>query len=226
MFLRNHLFKITTASSAALLIVAIVFVSFEPAELTAQSVNDTINVNLEVDTGIAISSPADVDLKGPGNANMGAAVNTAVGSATWTVTTNAGTGYTLQIKNASTAPALKNISNPADGDFADYTETVPGTPETWSVASGAYEFGMSVRGTDVNTGTYGTDSDCIAGAGVPSATLNYRHLSTTDFTVASRSATTTTSGIDTEVCFAAEQNGVFAAAGSYQAEVTATATVN
>lgn len=212
-----HTLKKTLASSLIIsLCVFCLYVMAEPSIINA--VTDDVTVSLTVDSGISITSPGDVTL---GATNMGASVNSAIGSATWNVKTNDPDGYLLTIKNASTAPALKGTGG--IGNFADYTEATPGTPETWAVDNNTYQFGYSVRGTDVNTGIFGTGANCGA-ANVPIATLNYRHASTSEITAATRSSTTTTAGIDTMVCFAAGQNGVYATAGSYSALITATAT--
>jgi hypothetical protein len=211
------LFRIFGKTVAFALAAVLMFVCVEPA--VSAAVTDDIVVNLTVDAGIAITSPADVTM----SPNLGVSANSSIGLATWNVKTNDPDGYTLTIMNTGSAPAMKN-STPADGDFADYTEATPGTPETWAVDSGTYQFGYSVRGTDVNTTTYGTGSDC-GSSGTPSATLKYRHASTTAILAASSSATTTTSGTDTEACFAAGQNGVYAGAGTYAADIRATALV-
>ena len=145
--------------------------------------------------------------------------NTAVGSAAWTVTTNNQAGYTLDL-HASTDPALQSGLE----QFTDYTEGTPGTPETCSVTSG-YEFGFSAFGTHVPSGTWGSDTDCVAGANVPSATLNWRGFDgLTDVRIATSSSETGTSGTASTMCVATEQDGVFAPSGAYTATVTATAT--
>jgi hypothetical protein len=146
--------------------------------------------------------------------------NSAVGNAAWTVTTNNFAGYTLGVK-ASTEPALSRTGG--GGNIADYTPAVAGTPDTWSVTSAA-EFGMSAFGTDVVGGTWGTDTDCIAGADVPSATLKWRDFNTTDVQIAIKGVQTSTSGIATTMCVATQQVGVFADSGTYTASITATAT--
>ena len=211
----NSFKKIFTSFLALTLCVLSIFLILEPS--TTRAVTDDVLVNLTVDSGIAISSPADVTL---GASNMGITVNSAIGTATWNVKTNSPAGYTLTIKNASTSPALKGAG--AIGNFADYTEAVAGTPELWSVDSNTYQFGYSIRGTDVNTTTYGTGADCGTG-NVPNATLKYRHASTSVILAATRTSTTTLAGVDTTACFAAGQNGVYAPAGSYSATITATA---
>lgn len=195
----------------------LVFPFVEPAVLLAQSANDQIIVTQSVTSGISISSPSDINLTA-----LSTTQNSAVGSATWTVTTNNQAGYTLDVE-ASTDPALQDSGT--SESFADYSEAVAGTPETWSVSS-AYEFGFSARGSDVPTGTWGTDTDCIAGSDVPSAALNWRGFDgTTDIEIASASSETGTSGTASTLCVATEQDSVFAPSGTYTATITATATV-
>mgnify|MGYP003450628258 CR=1 FL=1 len=191
---------------------------FEPTIINA--VTDSIVVNLTVDSGISITSPSDVTMS-----SLGTAVNTSTGWAIWNVKTNDPDGYTLAVK-ASTNPAL--VSGP--NSFLDYTEAVGGTPDTWSVNSGNIEFGFSGIGTDVenvNSDQYNANGVTTCDNGVASSTVNatlgFLGFETSDQTLASRAATTTTSGIDTRICFAAAQNGVYAPAGLYQATITATA---
>jgi hypothetical protein len=204
--------------SVALSLAAVLtFVCVEPA--VSSAVTDDVVVNLTVDAGISITSPADATML----PNLGVSANSSIATTTWNVKTNDPDGYTLTIMNASTSPAMKNAI-PADGHFADYTEATPGTPETWAVDSNTYQFGYSAYGTDVNTGTYGSGVSC-GSSGTPSGTLLYRHASTTGILAASSAATTTTSGTDTHVCFAAGQNGVYAGAGTYAAQIRATALV-
>ncbi len=185
--------------------------------MVANAVTDDVVVSLTVNTEISITSPADTTLLPA----MGITSNSAIASSTWNVKTNDAAGYILYIKNASTTQALKGIPS-SIGNFADYTETVANTPDTWAVDASTYQFGYSVRGTDVNTGTYGTDTTCGA-AGTPSANLKFRSASTTNIQAATRTSTTTTAGIDTIACWAAGQNGVYAPGGSYSATLTATA---
>lgn len=199
-----------------MLVVMLVFSALEPVITRAATVNDSVIVTQMVTSGIAITSPSDITLT-----NLSTTQNTAVGSASWTVTTNNQAGYKLEL-HASTDPALVQVS-PAES-FADYTEGTPGTPDTWAVSS-AYEFGFSGYGTHVPTGIWGTDTDCIAGANVPSTTLKWRGFDgTTDIQIATTSSETGTSGVTSSMCVATEQSGVFAPSGTYTATITATAT--
>lgn len=199
------------------IVLSSLFPFIEPNLAIAQtSATDTVQVTLTVDTGISITSPADVTM----SPNLGISANSSIGSNTWNVKTNDPDGYTLTVRS-STTPAMRQGSV---ASFADYTPTTPGTPETWNTPASSVEFGYSAYGTHVNTSTWGTGSSC-GSAGVPSATQKWNGFSTTTFTVATGNATTTTAGIDTTVCYAAEQDGIYAAAGTYIANITATATV-
>jgi len=207
--------KILPASIITLFFAQMIYVSFfEPTVAIANTATDNVVVTLNVDTGITISNGADVTMA----PNIGISADGSIGSSNWIVKTNNATGYTLAVK-ASAAPALVSGAN----SFADYTETVAGTPEAWSVAGGAKEFGYSAYGTDTATGTWGAAASCGA-AGVPSGTQYYVGTKTTDKTIATRNTVTSSSGITTTICFAAQQNTVYAPSGSYSATITATAT--
>lgn len=150
-----------------------------------------------------------------------------VGYTTGIKATTGGSGTGLVEVNVATLDTVANPALTLQTDitkfFADYTEGTPGTPEVWSVASGDKEFGYSAYGTDTATGTWGTGDSC-GSAGAPTGTAKYVGLLATDKTVATRSSVTPFAGIDTTLCFAAEQNAVYADSGRYTAVVTATAT--
>ncbi len=206
-------------SFIAIMAVVIVGLGFQLIQPNISSaVTDTVLVNQTVTAGINISAPADVTMTA-----LTTGQNTAVGSAIWTVTTNNAAGYTLTVY-ASAAPAM--VRSGGGGNIVDYTPAVAETPETWSVSSAA-EFGFSARGTDVPTGTWGTDADCIAGADVPSTALKWRDFDETGSAdqIATAAAQTSTSGTASTMCVATEQAGIFAASGSYTATITATALV-
>ena len=176
------------------------------------SVTDDVIVTLQVDEGITITSPLDVTM----SPNLGVSSNSSIGSASWTVKTNGVNGYSLTITSL-TNPALQSGVN----SFANYTETVAGTPELWSVPAGSKEFGYSAFGTDTPA-DWGTGSSCGSG-GIPTATLKFNGTSTANDPIATRATVTPTSGIDTTICFAAEQDTIYAPSGTYTATITATA---
>ena len=204
--------KIITASLISFFLLQLFYGISEPSIVTAATQTDQVVVTLNVDPGITITAPADVVLPA-----LGTGINTSIGSAAWTVKTNNTIGYKLDVK-AGASPALVN----GGFSFADYTEGAVGTPEAWSVAVGAKEFGYSARGADVPA-AWGTGSDCGTGI-LPNATLKYVGFKTTDKTVATKASPTPYIGELTTVCFAVEQDGVFAQSGTYTATITATAT--
>ena len=180
----------------------------------AATATDNVIVTLDVTAGITISNGADVTMA----PTLGVASDSSIGTSSWVVKTNAVNGYTLAVK-ASASPALVSGLN----SFADYTETVPGTPEAWSIAAGAKEFGYSAYGTDTATGTWGTAATCGAG-GIPDPAQKYVGFQITDKTIATRASVTPTTGITTNICFTAAQNAIYAPSGTYTATITATAT--
>ncbi|KKQ02803.1 MAG: hypothetical protein US12_C0025G0005 [Parcubacteria group bacterium GW2011_GWA2_36_24] len=156
--------------------------------------------------------------------DLDTSTNTSVGNAVWNVKTNNYAGYTLTVF-AGAAPAM--VRSGGGGNVADYTPAIAETPETWSVAAGAVEFGFSADGADVIAAFAPTaDTDCIAGADVPSAGLNWRDFDLTGSAdqIATSAAKTSTSGTDTTLCVAVEQDTVYADSGTYTATITATAT--
>lgn len=177
--------------------------------------SDVVEVTLTVDSGITIS-PGDDSIMAP---NIGISSNTSIGSSGWTVRTNNVTGYDLSVK-ADTNPALISAEGKT---FEDYTETYDGTPEPWSVSS-AKEFGYSAYGDNIDTptSTWGYALTC-GSAGVTDPGQYYVGFKTINHTIATRGVVTPTSGIQTTICFAAEQETVYASSGVYNATITATA---
>jgi hypothetical protein len=203
--------KISLLTLVSFLSLQIFYTTLEPS--VAHAVTDNVVVTLTVDSGITISDGAAVTMA----PNISVSDNGSIGSSSWVVTTNDTDGYTLAVK-ASASPALVSGGN----SFADYTEAVAGTPEVWSVPGGAKEFGYSAYGTDVSTSEYGTGASC-GSAGVPTGTAKYEGFETSDNIIATRAAVTPTTGITTTICFAAEQDTIFAASGVYTATITGTA---
>jgi len=204
--------KVLPISIIALFFVQAIYVTFvEPTITNAIAVTDAVVVTLTVDSGITITSPADV-IMAP---NMGVSANSSIGSAVWNVKTNHATGYSIGVM-ASAAPALVSGGN----SFADYQT---GAPTVWSPTASTYQFGYSAFGSTVNTTTWGTGATC-GSAGTPGAAMKYKGFTTSNAVITSQATPTTPSGIDTTVCFAAAQNGVYAPSGTYTANITATAT--
>lgn len=183
------------------------------------AVTDQVVVNLTVDEGITISDGATTTMT-----NLSTSNNESTGASAWTVTTNSNDGYTLSV-TASTDEAMVHTAS-STIMFSDFNSG-SGTPTAWDSGKGSsiYTFGFSAYGTDTVTGTWGSGSSC--GSGTVPTNLNYAGFaSSTPRTIATKGTVTSTSGVTTNICFAAEQVGVFAPSGSYQATVTGTAVVN
>ena len=179
------------------------------------AVTDDVVVTLNVSPAITISDSPNVTM----SRSVDITADTATASSTWTVVTNDTDGYTLTVQT-STDPAMQS-----GGDtIADYSAS---TPEAWVVASGNAQFGFSAFGTDVPTGTWGSNqSACSTGDDPALANRLYRGFaSTTPIQIASSNATTTPSGTPSTVCYGVEQNGTQIPSGTYTATVTATALV-
>lgn len=194
---KNFLKAVGFATCASLLLF-LGYSAFEPALVGAAFDTDDVLVNLTVSSTISLNSPSDV--------NMGTITGTGsvTGNTTWTVTTNNSAGWKLEVE-ASVTPAMAS-----GGDtFADYTEAVEGTPEIWSIAASASEFGFGATGTYI-LAKYGTGKY-----------MGFN--STTNEEVSTDSAET--AGADTTVIFKAEVGASKSQpTGGYSATVTATAT--
>lgn len=171
--------------------------------LVAGSTSDSVTISVEVAAGISINSPSDETLT-PEIVETGSAT----GDVTWTVSTNNSDGWKLELE-ASSSPALN------DGDshtFADYTEAVAGTPETWSVASDASEFGFSAAGT-------------YAESEYSSGTLFEGFEGSSKIQVAHQNSASPGGGAEVQVNFQAEVGSSKSQeSGTYTATITATAT--
>lgn len=191
-----------------------IYINLEPAIAIAATASDNVVVTLNVDSGLGITSPADVTMA----PNLGIAANGAIGTSSWTVKTTSVTGFNFFLK-ASSSPALVSGVN----SFADYTETSNGIPDVWSVPAASKEFGYSAYGADVATSTWGTSANC-GSSGIPDVSMKYVGFKTTDKNIVTTSTVTLPAGSTINVCYAAEQDTVYAPSGIYTATITATAT--
>jgi hypothetical protein len=186
-------------SLSVLLVVSLGFWIAEPGIVGAANDTDDVVVNLAVTGTISIDTPANVTMS-PDIAGTGSST----GNVIWTVTTNNSSGWKLEVETdqADTMHSGSDV-------FTDYTETVSGTPETWSIAASASEFGFGATGSYIET-KFGADK--FMG-------LN----STTKEQVAHQDAETT--GSATTVIFKAEVGASqVQPTGSYTSNITATAT--
>ncbi len=208
--------KSVSATLVTALAIGAAFSLIEPSSASAVTATSSVVVTLNVTAGVSITSPSNSTM----STALGVSQNTAVGTTTWNVKTNSATGYTLTVQATST-PAMNSTTTV--NSIADYQT---GAPNTWTATSGFAYFGYSAFGTDVSTGTWGTDTDCYSTANVQSTALKYKGFTTSGFQIATRASTTTPSGVDATVCYAVEQNNTYIPAGNYQATITATATAS
>ena len=196
-----------------LLILSVGFIYMEPATLGAAAASSNAVITLNVTTGITISSPGDSSM----STALGVSSQSAVGTTTWTVATNNVAGYTIAL-NATATPAMDSGTN----TILDYQT---GNPNTWNATTSNAYFGYSAFGTDVATSTWGNTTMCSgATANATSTVLKYKGFTTSPYTVGQRSSTTTSSGVDTTICYAVEQKNYYIPSGTYKATITATAT--
>lgn len=211
-----HIKKILASSLISLFFIQILYFVAEPniADAVTATAGDVV-VTLNVTSGITISGGGATTL----SPNISMTNDKALGQSSWTVTTNNVIGYNLTVV-ASTNPAL--VNTPAADNFLDYTEAVSGTPETFvGPSSGTKEFGFTVYGTDA-LASFGAPANCGT-ASAPSG--KYEGLKyTTPILIASKAVVTPSTGDVTNICFAAQQNTVYAKSGAYTATVSATAT--
>ena len=210
-------FIILLAVSAA---AVLLFFSLEPRLTVADSSVATTTVTLVVSSEISLSASSTIAM----SPNISMSQDTAIGSGNFNVKTNDTAGYTLSL-HASSSPALNN----SDNSFADYTEAVEGTPEAWSVATGAYEFGFSAYGADVSDATWDSGISSCGSAGADSLTTNVKWMGFNGTTpvsgVATKNSETSQAGSDVVLCVAAEQgDSVYAPSGTYYATIVGTAT--
>lgn len=194
----HNLIKAFGFAAAFLLVLVFGYSAFEPQLTGAAEATDSVAVNLTVAATISLNAPADV--------SMGTITGTGsvTGNTTWTVTTNNSAGWKLEV-----ATNQANTMHSGSDVFTDYTEAVEGTPETWSMAASASEFGFGATGTYIET-KFGADK--------------YMGFNNTTKEQISHSGAET-AGDDTVVIFKAEVGASkLQPTGSYSATVTATAT--
>lgn len=164
--------------------------------------SDSVEINVTVSEVISISSPANASMSpeivGSGLAN---------GSVNWNIITNNSSGWKLEVES-NTDPAMQKGSD----SFLNYTESVSGVPETWSVNNNSSEFGFSVN-SDYEVSGYSGGSNFRGFPGISKVKI------------AEDSSVTVDGGADVSVLFKAEV-GVDKTqpSGLYTATIKATAT--
>ena len=181
----------------------------------AATADDTVDVNLPIGSTLANSCTDTV--------NMGAITGTgqsalATNEATCTVVTNNVTGYNLTFVSATTY-----LENATPDQIAAYTPASAGTPEVWSVASTASEWGARLKSTST---TY--DAAKWGTAGTDTYAAKWHNVTNSGgFLVANRTSETAGGGDSQIFQFGAEiGSSVLQPTGTYDVDVTITATTN
>ena len=172
------------------------------------------------ETNISISSPSDFSLS---PSIGGVSGGTASGSVIWNVATDSPSGYTLNIRSAS-SPALSAGSyslsdfSPADGDIPDFE---------WTINQTDSEFGFSPEGSDVVL-KFKDDGFNTCGTGSQNSTNKcWYNFKTTDETISQSTGTNNPAGTNTEFKLKAQVgNSRFQPEGDYTAQLIVTAMVN
>ena len=177
--------RLAAAAAALLLAGSAAFGALEAGYTYAATDEDQVQISLVVDATLSISSPNDVTL--------GTINGTGQSSTAWAdfnVITNNTSGFRMDVK-ASTSPAMQCSSGGCavnSDSFADYTPASANTPEAWSVAASASEFGISASGTAAS-------SSFSAGTLYYNLTTAYRQIA---------GLGTETTGVTTSIVYRAE----------------------
>lgn len=172
------------------------------------------------ETNISISSPSDFSFS---TAIGGLSGGTVDGSVSWNVATDSPSGYTLNIRSA-TSPALKSGSY----SLADFSPSDANVPDfEWSINQTDSEFGFSPEGADVVLKFKDDGFDTCSTGSQNSTNKCWYNFKTTDETISQSNGTNNPSGTDTQFKLKAQVgNSRFQPEGNYTAQLTVTAMVN
>ena len=189
--------------------------AFENADAADDA--EVVDVNLEIGGSITNSCTDSITMGGITGTGQSALATNEI---TCTVITSNSTGYNLTFSSATA------YLEDADGNqIGAYTPGQAGTPEAWSVASSASEWGARLKKS--GTTTYDSKWGDAAGSETyASADVKWHNVTNSgSFTVVSRG--TETAG-DTEIIQVGAEVGSskFQPTGTYDVDMTVTATTN
>lgn len=199
-----HVVRTGMYALAALLTIAVSFITFtafEPLALTAQeSVDITVTQTITGETSFS-TDPTNVTMD---NTIASITGGTSNGTTSFTVQSNASSGYNVTLAFADT-PSMQQDGG--SGNIPDYDEDTPGTPDYGftSLGSGnAAQFGFSVVGpeaADVATNYQDDGASSCGGGGSNSHGQCWSAGSTTALTILNSADPTTGGGDDGSVLF-------------------------
>ena len=165
-------------------------------------------------TFISISAPSDLTMASISGLTGGVSTS----SASWKVTTNNSSGYSLKIKSNDT-PAMKSSLDA----FDDYDPTTAAADFDFSIDAAVAEFGFSPSGSDIVSRFKDDGGDC----GVGSSDTLYKcwdGLSSLDQEVVQSGSPNHPVGSTTTINFQAESgNNKILTSGAYSATIIMTA---
>jgi hypothetical protein len=211
-------FKIPAWLVMTILLCSVGLITIEK-DIGAADDAEIIDVNLDVSATIANACDASV--------TMGSIVGTGQSALTTNeadcvVITNNSAGYDLTFTSATAY-----LENANSDQIAAYTPAVAGTPDQWSVASSASEWGAHLKST--STSYDSSKWGAAAGTENYAASDVYWHNVTSagSFSVANKTSETTAGGDTETIMFGAEVgSSVLQPTGTYDVNVTVTATTN
>ncbi len=172
------------------------------------------------------SEPSYISLTSPTGTVLAPAISglsggTATGTATFLLSTNNASGYSLKVV-ADNSPALISGGN----SFSDYPLADTSTPDfDWSISNTSSAFGFSVFGDNVVQRFLDDGGDCNTGSGHTDGKC-WSPFSTSEITLG-QSASANTDNATTTMQFRAESGANhLQPAGTYTATLTITAYVN
>lgn len=203
------------------LVLLICFLSITEIKDKVVAVDDEEIIDVNLDIGATISNTCDSSV------TMGTIIGTGQSSLTTneadcTVITNNSSGYNLTFDSATAY-----LENANSDQISTYTPALAGTPEQWSVVSTVSEWGAHLKST--STSYDSSKWGAAAGTENYAASDVYWHNVTNSggFTVANKTSETTISGDTETLMFGAEVGtGKLQPTGTYDVNVTVTATTN
>ena len=225
---RAVLKRVAILSFASIFFIGLSYFVFLPVIIKAANTGTAVPT-LSVTAEVNITSPGTITLQNSIPGMTGNYGNPATGTATFTVTSNSVTGFTLTLSSGTDSNVLATGSY----HFSDYAAS--GTPSyAWSspaVGSSSFGFAIGASGTngvDAAQAFKNNGGACNISGGTNSASFCWRGFQGTNVSpvqVINRTTASGVNGISESVVFKAEYRGgtgYYLTSGVYTATITAT----
>ena len=220
--------RVVLLFSLSIFFIGLSYFSFLPVIIKAANTG-TATPTLEVTGELNVTSPGVIILQNSIPGMTGNYGNPASGTATFTVTSNSVTGFTMTLSSASDSNSLATDSY----YFSDYDATT--TPDySWispSVGSGTFGFAIGasgIEGADASQAFKNNGGVCNISGGTNTAAYCWRGFTGTlsaPVQVINRNTASDVNGTSETVVFQAEYHGgtgYYMTSGTYTATITAT----